>query len=85
MIIIGIVVVEVCDSNLMSQLDLEDLENEYPDVAVLRTYCLSFCRMCKARPYAIVNGKQIYAKTVEECLELIKKTIEEELKAFYEM
>ncbi|TCZ75919.1 DUF1450 domain-containing protein [Paenibacillus albiflavus] len=78
----GIVVVEVCDSNLMSQVDLEELENEYPGVAVLRTYCLSFCRICKARPYVIVNGKQIYAKTVEECMQLVKATIESELQTF---
>jgi uncharacterized protein YuzB (UPF0349 family) len=38
--------------------------------------------MCAKLPYAIVNGKRIFAKTTEECLEKIKVEIEAEL-AFY--
>ncbi|WP_251551113.1 DUF1450 domain-containing protein [Neobacillus muris] len=79
----GIVVVEICDSNLMSLLDLEAiLEAEYPEVAVLRNECMSFCGMCAKRPYAIVNGKRIFAKTQEECLTLIREKIEEELSIY---
>ncbi|MDQ0088355.1 uncharacterized protein YuzB (UPF0349 family) [Paenibacillus anaericanus] len=79
---LGIVVVEVCDSNLMSALELEDLEEEYPEVAVLRTECLSLCGLCKIRPYALVNAKRVFATTSEECIKLIKQRIEEELLAF---
>jgi uncharacterized protein YuzB (UPF0349 family) len=81
----GIVVVEVCNNNLISILDLEQLEEEYPEIAVMRTDCLNFCGMCRARPYAMVNGNKVFAKTSEECLMLIKQTIEEELKEFYEI
>lgn len=81
---LGIVVMEVCDSNLLSALELEDLETLYPEVSVLRLDCLSFCGLCRLRPYAIVNGKRVFAKTTEECVERIKQTIESELAAFYE-
>ncbi|MNH99347.1 hypothetical protein D3C73_521130 [compost metagenome] len=81
----GIVVVEVCDSNLMSALDLEKLEEEYPEIAVLRTDCLNLCGLCKLRPYAMVNGERVFAKTTEECISLIKQKIEEELQAFHEL
>ncbi|WP_435925725.1 DUF1450 domain-containing protein [Paenibacillus sp. DYY-L-2] len=81
----GIVVVEVCDSNLMSALELEQLEEEYPEIAVLRLDCLNLCGLCKIRPYAMVNGKKVFAKTTEECISLIRQTIEQELKAFDEI
>ncbi|RCX22987.1 uncharacterized protein YuzB (UPF0349 family) [Fontibacillus phaseoli] len=81
----GIVVVEVCDSNLMSALELEQLEEEYPEIAVLRLDCLNLCGLCKIRPYAMVNGKKVSAKTTEECIALIKQTIEEELNAFHDI
>jgi uncharacterized protein YuzB (UPF0349 family) len=80
-ITIGIIVVEVCDGNLLSRIDLEQLEAEYPEVAVLRSECLSFCGLCRVRPYALVNGQRIYANTVEECLTLIRAAIERELAA----
>lgn len=78
----GIVIVEVCDSNLMSALDLEHLEQEYPEIAVMRADCLSLCGLCRKRPYVLVNGKRIFAKTQEECLELTKRAIEDELHAY---
>ncbi|HFK1549105.1 TPA: DUF1450 domain-containing protein [Bacillus albus] len=77
---IGIVVVEICVSNFINHLDVETIiENEYPEVAVIQNDCLSFCGMCARRPYAMVNGKRIFAKTPEECLELIRNRIEVEL------
>ncbi|TYA13710.1 DUF1450 domain-containing protein [Paenibacillus faecis] len=79
----GIVVVEVCDSNLLSALDLEQLEEEFPEIAVLRLDCLNLCGLCKIRPYAMVNGKKVFAKTTEECLAQIKETIRQELEAFH--
>ena len=79
----GIVVVEICDGNLITQVNLEEiLESKYPEVAVIENTCLSFCGMCAKRPYAIVNGKRIFAKTVEECIEKIIIHIEEELAIF---
>ncbi|NHM30649.1 DUF1450 domain-containing protein [Neobacillus terrae] len=79
----GIVVVEFCDGSLITEIPLaEILETEYPEVAVIENSCLSFCGMCAKRPYAIVNGKRIFAKTSEECLELIKEQIEAELAVY---
>lgn len=80
----GIVVVEVCDSNLMSALELEYLEELYPEVAVLRADCMSLCGLCKLRPYALVNGKRVFGKTTEECIENIKAAIEAELAVYFE-
>ncbi|WP_226643407.1 DUF1450 domain-containing protein [Mesobacillus subterraneus] len=79
----GIVVVEICDASLITLLDIEGiLENEFPEVAVLESSCLSFCGMCVKSPYAIVNGKRIFAKTPEVCLELIREHIKMELALF---
>ncbi|WP_188383248.1 DUF1450 domain-containing protein [Ornithinibacillus halotolerans] len=76
----GIVVVEVCDGNAITTLDLEEiLEKEYPEVAVLSSDCLSFCGLCRVKPYAIVNNRRIFGKTPEECLDKIRAAIEEEL------
>ncbi|MFZ0371248.1 Uncharacterized protein YuzB, UPF0349 family [Halobacillus alkaliphilus] len=79
----GVVVVEVCDGNLITELDIEDIiESEYPEVAVLMNECLSFCGMCAVRPYAIVNGTRVFAKTTEEALDKIRTKIEEELAVY---
>ncbi|MCA1038352.1 YuzB family protein [Bacillus infantis] len=76
-------VVEICDGSLIAELDLEGLlEAQYREVAVIESSCLSFCGMCARRPYAIVNGKRIFARTAEECLQLIKEHIDNELKEF---
>lgn len=80
---IGIVVVEICESNFINHLNLETIiETEYPEVAVIQNDCLSFCGMCARRPYAMVYGKRIFAKTPEECLELIRTWIEMELSIY---
>ncbi|MDL4841859.1 DUF1450 domain-containing protein [Aquibacillus rhizosphaerae] len=76
----GIVVVEICDSNLMNTINIEEIiETEYPEVAVLVNDCLSFCGLCRLKPYAMVNGRRIHAKDPEQCLVKIKSAIEEEL------
>lgn len=79
----GVVVVEVCDGNLITELDIESIiESEYPEVAVLMNECLSFCGMCAVRPYAIVNGSRVFGKNPEEALAKIRKKIEEELAVY---
>ncbi|KHE67228.1 DUF1450 domain-containing protein [Halobacillus sp. BBL2006] len=79
----GVVVVEVCDGNLITELDIEGIiESEYPEVAVLMNECLSYCGMCALRPYAIVNGTRVFAKTSEEALDKIRVKIEEELAVY---
>lgn len=81
----GIVVVEVCDGNLINELDIEGIiESEYPEVAVLMNECLSFCGMCAIRPYALVNNTRVFAKTPEQALEKIRTKIEEELAIYAE-
>jgi len=76
----GIVVVEICDSNLIHTLDVESIiESEYPEVAVLISDCLNYCGLCRLKPYALVNNRRIHGKTPEEALNKIRTAIEEEL------
>lgn len=76
----GIVIVEVCDGNIITSVDIEDIiEGEYPEVAVLINDCLSYCGLCALRPYAIVNNKRVFGETIEECLNKIREEIEKEL------
>lgn len=83
MIKIGIIIVEICDNSLINTIDVEQiLESEYPEVSVVYNECLNYCGTCKYKPYAMVNGKRIFAKTAEECLEKIKDRINLELAAF---
>lgn len=80
----GIVVVDVCDGNLMATIDIERIiESKYPEVAVLISDCLTYCGLCRIRPYVLVNGKRIIGRSIEECLENIYEAIEKEL-AIYE-
>lgn len=79
----GIVIVEICETSLINDLDIEAIiEKEYPEVAVIKSECLSYCGICRLRPYAMVNNQRVIAKTPEDCLDKIRKKIEEEL-AFY--
>jgi uncharacterized protein YuzB (UPF0349 family) len=80
---IGIIIVEICESNLLSTIETEGLlEDEYPEVSVITSSCLSFCGLCRLRPFAMVNGKRIKGKDVDDALKNIRAAIEEEL-AFY--
>ena len=80
---IGIIIVEICESNLLSTVETEGLlEDEYPEVSVITSSCLSFCGLCRLRPFAMVNGKRIKGKDVDDALINIRAAIEEEL-AFY--
>ncbi|GAA0500762.1 hypothetical protein GCM10008986_30140 [Salinibacillus aidingensis] len=79
-----LVIVEVCDGNLMARVDLEEIiEHEYPEAAVIENSCLNFCGMCAKRPYAMVNGHRVFGQTAEECLDKIRTKIEEELAVFH--
>lgn len=76
----GIVVVEVCDGNTLTTLDVEAIiESEFPEVAVLMNDCLTFCGLCQVRPFALVNNRRIIGATPEECLEKIRAAIKIEL------
>jgi uncharacterized protein YuzB (UPF0349 family) len=80
----GIVVVEICDGNTITTVDVEGIiESEFPEVAVLTNECLNFCGLCAVRPYALVNNKRVFAKTPEECLDKIREAIKEELAQFH--
>ena len=78
----GIVIVEVCDVNQASGLDLESLETEYPGVSVIRTPCLSNCSQCAVVPYAYVNGELLSADDKETLWADLKRAIEGELEAW---
>jgi len=77
------IIVEVCDANLFTTIDIEEvIEGEFPEVAVIINQCLSFCGLCRAVPYAIVNNKRVFGKTPEECLDKVRAAIKEELSMF---
>ena len=79
----GIVVVEICDGNTITTVDVEEiLETEFPEVAVIMNECLNFCGLCAVRPYALVNNKRVFGKTPEECLDKIRVAIKEELSLY---
>ncbi len=79
----GIVVVDVCQANKITSIDIEAiLEEEFPEVAVIMNDCLSYCGLCANSYYAQVNGKLVYGKTIDECVTNIKEAIRKEL-AFY--
>lgn len=77
------IIVEVCDANLFTSIDIEEaIEDEFPEVAVIINQCLSFCGLCRAVPFAIVNNKRIFGKTPEECFDKVRAAIKEELTMF---
>jgi len=76
----GIVVVDVCQSNILATIDIEEiLEQEFPEVAVLINNCLSFCGLCARTCFAQVNGKLVHGKTIDQCLDKIREAIKKEL------
>lgn len=79
----GIVIVEICESNVLITVDAERLlEEEYPEVSVIVNQCLSLCGLCRFNPFALVNGKRVRGRDVDECLTRIRQAIEEELSQF---
>lgn len=75
----GFIIVEVCDSNPASALNLEFLETLYPGVTVLRSECMSKCGLCEHNVYAYVNGQIVFAKDANTCMAQICVQIEQEL------
>lgn len=82
---LGLVVVEVCQRNAIAAIALEELEAEYPEIAVLRTDCLSMCHVCRAVPYAMVEGKRVLAKSASVCLDLIREAAVKEINDVMEL
>lgn len=80
----GFVIVEVCANNGINSDALEAFEAENPDIAVLRMECLSLCGLCARQPYALVNGKRVTARSVNECLDRVKEKITAELDEYAE-
>lgn len=76
---LGLVTVEVCESNVMSTLELEELESEFSEVSVLRTECLMRCGLCEHNAYVYVNGHVVYAKDPKTCLARTRERIQREL------
>ncbi len=81
----GIIVIEICNANLITAFDSDELEVQFPEVSVIRMECLNLCGLCRTSPYALVNGKRIFAKTIEQCVELITERIKQELAEFKEL
>ena len=80
---IGIIIVEICESNVLMTVDAEQLlEEEYPEVSVLVNQCLSMCALCRFNAFALVNGQRVRGRDSEDCLQRIRKAIETELAHF---
>ncbi|WP_430789997.1 DUF1450 domain-containing protein [Virgibacillus flavescens] len=79
----GIVIVDVCDGNAITTIDIEEIiEEEFPEVSVMMNECLSFCGLCALKPYALVNGKRISGNTPEACLDKIREALRKELAVY---
>ncbi|MEC1158035.1 DUF1450 domain-containing protein [Cytobacillus horneckiae] len=78
----GLILLEICDLNLLSESALAELLEQYPEVAVMSYECQNLCGLCRMRPYALVNGQRIFGKDIKECIENIRVKIEEELSLF---
>ncbi|HLS22774.1 MAG TPA: DUF1450 domain-containing protein [Pseudogracilibacillus sp.] len=80
----GIVVVDVCQANKLTTIDIETLlEQEFPEVAVIMNNCLSFCGLCANSYFAQVNGKIVHGKTIDECVDNIREAIRKELAIYF--
>ncbi|MCR8842382.1 YuzB family protein [Paenibacillus sp. SC116] len=73
----GFVIVELCGSNQIHSAELEHFEQEHLDLPVLKMECLNRCGLCRSRPYALVNGKVVTARTISQCFEKVTKVISE--------
>ncbi|GAK08158.1 DUF1450 domain-containing protein [Geomicrobium sp. JCM 19038] len=62
----GIIIVELCQSNAITKLEIESiLEEKYPEVDVIESECLSTCGLCALRPFALVNGNRIFGDSLK--------------------
>ncbi|GAX91815.1 DUF1450 domain-containing protein [Effusibacillus lacus] len=75
----GILIVEVCESNPAASLPLEVLEDEFAGISVIRSSCLSECELCAQQPYVMVNGDIIAAGSLDSLMGQIRSKIEAEL------
>jgi uncharacterized protein YuzB (UPF0349 family) len=76
---IGLVLIELCDYNQLSPEHLKKV-TACPEVAVMSYDCLNRCGMCSMCPFAMVNGKQIFGRTIDACVEKIKHQVDDELR-----
>lgn len=75
----GIVIVEICESNPAASLNAESLESEFEGVTVMLSYCLSECALCAENPFMMVNGDIVVADDLENLMDLVRAKISEEL------
>ncbi|MFC4766362.1 DUF1450 domain-containing protein [Effusibacillus consociatus] len=75
----GIVIVEVCESNPAASLNLEILEEKFAGTSVMRSSCLSECELCAQKPYVMVNGDIVVAEDLDSLMSSIRTKIESEL------
>ncbi|CAM3425192.1 YuzB family protein [Marinicrinis lubricantis] len=72
-------IIEFCTNNMHHGTDeVMDKLEENPDYDVIEYGCLNNCGQCVMEPFALVNGKIIDAKTIDELYTKILKAIEDE-------
>ncbi|MFD0712729.1 DUF1450 domain-containing protein [Paenibacillus sp. GCM10027626] len=78
----GLIIVEVCQRNAINSAELEQFEQDMPEVTVMRMECLNHCTLCTVQPHLQVNGKLITARTAKQCFERAGQAIEKEVAFF---
>jgi uncharacterized protein YuzB (UPF0349 family) len=71
-------IIEFCVSNLVSgsQAAMEILDKD-PNLDVIEYGCLSYCGICSASMYALVNGEVVTGDSPEELVDHIYEYLEE--------
>lgn len=71
-------IIEFCISNLANgtQKAMEVLEKD-PNLDIVEYGCLSYCGICDASHFALVNGETVTGSTPEELVENIYQFLEE--------
>jgi len=81
---IGIILVEICNLNALKDVHLAEIEESSPLVSVIQMECLNSCGLCTVAPFALVNGKRVFGKTLDKCITKINQQIQKELDVLFQ-
>lgn len=73
----GLVLIEVCSSNLASVPQLFELEQNYSEVTILENDCQSYCAVCATGPYVLYEGDLLSSDDVPSLIEQLQQRIEQ--------
>ncbi|RIV17336.1 DUF1450 domain-containing protein [Alicyclobacillaceae bacterium I2511] len=67
-----LLLIEVCDANQACIPELFELEQQFSNLSILETPCMSECEMCQQSAYVLLEGSLINAANVVHLLEDIR-------------